>query len=230
MNRAGEKRLYNFLSKKSATPALDSGTQHRLDMVFRQLVKRRKGGKVLDIGFGTGYLLSKLARTGFEPFGLDISGENVKRRQRELGKKICLKEGSITHIPFGDNFFDSVVALEIIEHLNNADLRKALKEVHRVLSTGGIFIVTTPNEQDLTKTQIMCPHCFKIFSADWHKQSFSLHRLASLLTEARFNVVFGKEIDYPVANIPKILYFTYKKIWRLKKNGLLAMGEKLSNH
>jgi len=45
--------------------------------------------------------------------------------------------------PFEDNFFDAVIALELIEHLYDPD--HFLEEVYRVLKPSGYFILSTPN-------------------------------------------------------------------------------------
>ncbi len=46
-------------------------------------------------------------------------------------------------LPYGDEYFDLVLMEEVIEHLVNPD--NALREAHRVLRHGGLFVVTTPN-------------------------------------------------------------------------------------
>jgi SAM-dependent methyltransferase len=51
--------------------------------------------------------------------------------------------GSILKIPFPDHSFDNIVAMEVIEHVD--DVAGALDEVRRVLKPGGTFIMTTPD-------------------------------------------------------------------------------------
>jgi 2-polyprenyl-3-methyl-5-hydroxy-6-metoxy-1,4-benzoquinol methylase len=46
-------------------------------------------------------------------------------------------------LPFSDNCFDLVICLEVLEHLYNPD--NLLKEIHRVLISGGILVMSTPN-------------------------------------------------------------------------------------
>jgi len=50
---------------------------------------------------------------------------------------------SVEKFPFSDNYFDTVFAGEIIEHLYNPD--HLLAETYRVLKPKGIFVLTPPN-------------------------------------------------------------------------------------
>lgn len=218
-------KLYDFWAAKSV---YTTGMKHRLNIVLKHIRKRRPRGRVLDLGFGAGYSLKKLVDGGYETFGVDISKKNVELRHKEFGNRVVLKHGSATDIPFESNFFTCVVAGELLEHLNDANLNKALREIYRVLAPNGLFIATTPNKQDLNETTTMCPFCKRIFSVDGHKQSFSLNELRALLSKHQFSIVYGTEIDYPVGDIPTISYLIYKKIWRLKKNGLLVIGKKIA--
>ncbi len=51
-------------------------------------------------------------------------------------------------LPFEDGRFDCVVLQEVIEHLQNPVL--VMKEIHRVLKPGGVFILSTPNMLNLS--------------------------------------------------------------------------------
>ena len=52
-----------------------------------------------------------------------------------------------TDLKFDNNYFDIVIAKEIIEHL--PDAKKAIRETFRVLKPGGVLIVTSPNRDSL---------------------------------------------------------------------------------
>jgi predicted SAM-dependent methyltransferase len=49
------------------------------------------------------------------------------------------------NLPFSDNSFDTVVASEIIEHVNYNDGKMLLKEAKRILKPQGKLIISTPN-------------------------------------------------------------------------------------
>ena len=88
-------------------------------------------GKVLDVGCGTGYIVKKL-----NCYGLDNSKEAIK------GCSGKVKLGDATNMPYGSEKFDTVFALDVLEHIGNDTL--ALEEIYRVLKHGGSAVITLP--------------------------------------------------------------------------------------
>ncbi len=101
-----------------------------------------KNDKVLDLGCGTGEA-GAVIKNKFEArvYGIDINSIAVeKARENGLLAKIADIE---TKWPYENNFFNSVVSTQMIEHLVNPDL--FLQESKRVLNKKGLLIITTPN-------------------------------------------------------------------------------------
>lgn len=100
--------------------------------------------KVLDIGFGNGYLINLLAMKDEGDFyGIEISDDMLKtgcKRNSELIKqgKIHLKKGTVMDIPFENSFFDKVYTVNTVYFWENLD--KSLSEIKRVLKPNGVFI------------------------------------------------------------------------------------------
>ena len=97
-----------------------------------------KQGKVLDASAGQGFLSEKLSELGLEVYPVDINPSNFRHKKLK-----CLKVDLNKDFPFEDNFFDLIVSVETIEHLENP--WHFIRELHRVLKSGGQLIVTTPN-------------------------------------------------------------------------------------
>ena len=94
---------------------------------------------ILDVGCGTGALLKELDSYG-AAYGIDFSEKALDFcKARSLAN---VRLGSITGIPYPDDAFDLVLALDILEHVED-DL-KALQEIKRVLRPGGICVLFVP--------------------------------------------------------------------------------------
>lgn len=75
--------------------------------------------------------------------GIDFSSELIKRAMHRFPEQTW-KVADYSKLPFEDNSFDVVTAMEILEHIE--DPAKALLEAKRVCKSGGSVIVTTPNK------------------------------------------------------------------------------------
>ncbi|WP_201334303.1 MULTISPECIES: methyltransferase domain-containing protein [unclassified Nitratiruptor] len=100
---------------------------------LKNILPKDKKVKVLDVGCGKGVIINEL-RKGFkniEFFGIDPIFE----------EKYILK-GSVYNIPFKENFFDMVMAFEVLQHTY---IDSALKEIKRVLKNNGEIIIGERN-------------------------------------------------------------------------------------
>jgi 2-polyprenyl-3-methyl-5-hydroxy-6-metoxy-1,4-benzoquinol methylase len=99
------------------------------------------GNKILDVGCYNGFLGKKFIKAGNKVYGVDISKKALEKAEKfgVLVKCADLEK----KLPYGSNFFDIIVAAEIIEHLKDTDF--FLKEIFRVLKPGGSLVLTTSN-------------------------------------------------------------------------------------
>ena len=96
------------------------------------------GPKILDVGCGTGANLEMLAQYG-EARGVDVSDDALEFCRR---KGLDAEKGLAEELPFEDESFDVVTALDVVEHLD--DDVAGLKEMHRVLKKGGKTLIFVP--------------------------------------------------------------------------------------
>src|SRR6266404_632053 len=108
-----------------------------------QLVQNKR---VLDLACGEGYGSSLLAKTAESVVGIDIDERAIKHaRNKYIKQNLEFKVGSITEVPItGERLFEVAVCFEALEHIE--DHRKLLSEVKRLLTSDGVFIVSTPNK------------------------------------------------------------------------------------
>jgi SAM-dependent methyltransferase len=109
-----------------------------LKQIIRASESKIQNPKILDVGCGTGANLEMLGKFG-ESEGVDVSDEALEFC-RTKGLKV--HKGLAEKLPFADESFDIVTALDVVEHLD--DDVAGLKEMHRVLKTGGSALVFVP--------------------------------------------------------------------------------------
>lgn len=101
------------------------------------------GDKVLDIGYGNGYLLQQIdKKCEAELYGIDISDDMrlqaTKRNKRaEQAGRLSLRVGDCCDLPYEDNMFDGVTSINTIYFW--ADTVRGLSEIYRVLKPGKSF-------------------------------------------------------------------------------------------
>ena len=95
---------------------------------------------ILDVGCGTGALVSQLAQKGYQATGIDLQGDGLNRRKKRE-PFLHLIEANATKLPFHDGQFEAVILADVLEHLEE---REVLKEIFRVLAPQGILLLTVP--------------------------------------------------------------------------------------
>lgn len=98
---------------------------------------------ILDIGCSDGYLLSQITNCANNFYGLEASDYGVAECLKKNIKVQNFFWDDQKALPYEDNFFDLVVAGELIEHIFDTDY--FLQEIKRVLKDNGYFLITTPN-------------------------------------------------------------------------------------
>jgi methionine biosynthesis protein MetW len=169
--------------------------------------------RILDVGCGDGNFTMLMARAckAREVYGVEISKEGVEMA-RKNGVNCYQLDVDEEDLPFEDDFFDAVTALELIEHLFDTD--HFLDEVYRVLKPNGLFILSTPNLASIHNRVALLfgyqPYPMRVslkhavghfihpgWGAYEHVRVMTLRGLRELLKLHRFRKVCGAGMSFP---------------------------------
>lgn len=122
-----------------------TGSQYWWSNRFYALLVRRyapPAGRLLEVGFGLGHLLARLAPP-YETFGVDVNGWALEKA-RSVAPRARLREGSAEDLGFfEDGFFQILIAKHVVEHVPRPEA--AVREFARVVAPGGWAVLSTPN-------------------------------------------------------------------------------------
>jgi len=124
---------------------VDRGDRNReflLDQAMLDLVGEAKGIKALDVGCGEGRFCRILAKRGAQITGLEPTTHLIEtaRERDPAGSYI---QGRGEELPFEDDSFDLVIAYLVLVDI--PDFRSAIKEMARVVRSGGRILVANVN-------------------------------------------------------------------------------------
>jgi SAM-dependent methyltransferase len=136
---------------------------------------------LLDVGCGPGIFLHLLDRESrIKGIGVEITESKIRYAKETLNVQAI--KGDVSCLSFGDQSFDMVTALEVIEHLPYETYEKALEEIQRVAKKW--IIISVPYREE--KVFIPCPYCGAQFNSSYHMRSFDEKKLKNLLPD--FNI------------------------------------------
>lgn len=146
--------------------------------------------RVLDLGCAEGHFAAALARDGAEVVAVDVAEEPLRRaraRHPELDLRLTESEAPL---PLEDSSFDVIWAGETIEHV--ADTGAWLSDVRRVLRSGGLLLLTTPDHGILSRLRLASSG--RAFEAHFdpradHLRFYTRRALADLLADFGFEDV-----------------------------------------
>ncbi|MCI5158588.1 MAG: SAM-dependent methyltransferase [Candidatus Electrothrix sp. AUS1_2] len=194
---------------------------NRYGFLWEKLYERPAKGNHLDYGAYDGNVLKEMSGSEVieKGIGVDLNSEIVEKSLDSCPENIqleCIE--SNCKIPYGDNYFDTVSILDVIEHVY--EQQSVIEELHRVLKPNGLMVITVPKKHifsflDLGNWKFIFPKLHKIVYSlshsseeyeyryvtcpngligdidirkRWH-QHFNEKELSSLLEKSGFHVI-----------------------------------------
>ena len=133
-----------YYQQKKVTGTYDSqreGTAYRRNKrrielkYFLELLDKKPNEKVLELGCSSGFLTKHLGKVT----AIDTSEGMLKIAHEKNPEAKCLP-ADMFELPFADNSFDKVVTMRVWNHLDEDDIKRAIKESRRVLKNGGYLV------------------------------------------------------------------------------------------
>lgn len=148
----------------------------RADLDFSVMyLPARRGGRLLEVGCGSGAMLKDMERLGWVCEGTDFDRSGVENARR---KGLDVRHGSLEEQGYADDTFDAVMLSHVIEHV--PDPQALLRECHRILKPGGMLSLVTPNSSALAHA--LFGECWLHLDPPRH---LHLHNTGTITTLAR---------------------------------------------
>lgn len=159
------------------------------------LLKKDTPKRVIDLGCGTGLILSELNAISV-PVGIDFSMTALSFcKRRGLRDLTC---ADVNNLPFADESFDLIFALDLLEHIK--DDKHLLGEIRRICGPGGVLIATVPAHQYLWSEHDEALHHYRRYSAkEFHKlivqSGFELIKYSFCISFMYFPIVIFRKLQ-----------------------------------
>ena len=172
-----------------------------------------KGLNILDLGCGGGIASEPLCRLGANLTGVDESKkliEVAKLHAKNMKLKINYQCTSIENLNKFKNKYDVIIALELLEHVNN--LKQFCKLITNLLNENGIIILSTINKTFLSKLFVI-DMAEKILK----KIPMGTHHYEKFIKPSEIKVIFHN-YNFHIRSIKGINLNPISNNWKLTDN------------
>jgi len=160
--------------------------------VVIKILKDCKNLRILELGCGNGYFCNVLSGIGHEVVGVDVSETGIESANNYFSEIRFIKSDIydlLTSPMLTSEFFDVVIAIEVIEHLQYP--RELIKVAKKYLKRGGQLIISTPYHGYFKNLAISLLNKwddhFSVFWDVGHIKFFSVKTLKKMLEDEGFN-------------------------------------------
>lgn len=168
--------------------------------IIRDISLFSHGKSILDVGCYDGALGEAFLKRGYDVHGIEAHHDACQKAAAR-GIKLIQKDIE-SGLPWQADFFDCVIAAEIIEHLYDTD--KFLEDAKRVLKDGGILTISFPNVACLVNRlrllfNVYPRYCeYQAGKAGGHVRVYTLGAMKKQLIEHGFNILNIAGANFPM--------------------------------
>jgi ubiquinone/menaquinone biosynthesis C-methylase UbiE len=165
-------------------PAVDTWKFIQRKLRVEELLATEKPGRLLDVGCGTGVMAPTFLERGWEFVGVDIAPKMIEHARRRFAgqSRAQFHAGTLEALKWPAASFDAVMAMGLVEYLNDEELRKVMHEMARLLKPDGALVVSAiqPNSLDAVMRRLLAlpTRLLKPFYLKWRGKQFNLDTLA----------------------------------------------------
>lgn len=139
----------------------------------------KPGCTFLEVGAGDCALSRRVAGTAARVYAVDISAQSKESLPANV--ELVISDGSSIPVPEGS--VDVAFSDQLMEHLHPDDAREQLRNIHRALKPGGVYVFITPN-------RLYGPSDISAYFDDeargFHLREYTLEELHGMLRECGF--------------------------------------------
>lgn len=209
------KEVYETLFQNESMHFWFWGRNEIIKIIIKKTLNRIKGLKFLEIGCGTGFVLSCLEKMGFTVTGIDVHLEGLRlARKRTKATLMCGDLKNINH----KTKFDTIGLFDVLEHVENQ--KSFLKDCHRLLKSGGTLFLTVPASMKLWS---------RADEISGHKRRYEKEEIIKVLSDAGYEVEKVSYFNFFLF-FPQLIFRKYqdRKIAKIKYNPLSFLNEGLN--
>lgn len=148
-----------------------------------------KGKYFLDIGSGSGELISKIIHKYQKIIGIEINDNSIKILKEKFKNynNVFILKTSVKDIK--EEKFDICTTLDVLEHLENP--KTIVKHIYNLLNSNGQYIITVPNWYDFIVSKLLKLN-------PYHITCHTIYGWKKILQDAGFKIELARSVEWPI--------------------------------
>lgn len=164
----------NFSGRTIIEYYISPGIKCKFDLI-KKFLGQHKFSRALDLGCSGNSILTFLKKIKNRYFYDIALRPLIQYKLLDQGDSIC---GDLISLPFQNNSFDFISALDVLEHIK--DDSYAISEISRVIKKNGILVVTVPHRKEFYSRQDKLIGHFRRYEINELIEQFSIHNLKKI--------------------------------------------------